>query len=218
MSALKLVIGNRNYSSWSLRPWMLLRHLDLPFDDVVLRLDTPQFKEQVATWSPAHRVPVLADGDLRIWDSLAICEYVNELAGGKCWPDDPGARAHARAVSAEMHSGFAALRTAWSMRAAVTGLQVPLTPQAAADLARIDALWSDCRGRYAQSGPWLFGRYGIADAMYAPVVLRFRSYGAVLSAEARDYADTALADPLLQRWIRDAGHEVAAEGRPSDHA
>ncbi len=215
---LSLVIGDKNLSSWSLRPWLLLHHAGLEFTEVRLQLDTPGFPTEVARYSPAGRVPVLLDGERRIWDSLAICEYVNELAGGKCWPDDPGARAHARAVSAEMHSGFAALRTTWSMRAAVSGLQAPLTPQAEADLARIDALWSDCRGRYAQSGPWLFGRYGIADAMYAPVVLRFRSYGAVLSAEARDYADTALADPLLQRWIRDAGHEVAAEGRPSDHA
>ncbi len=214
---LQLVIGDKNLSSWSLRPWLLLRHAGLDFREIRLQLDTPAFADEVARYSPAGRVPVLIDGERRVWDSLAICEYVNELAGAKCWPDDSAARAHARSVSAEMHSGFAALRSAWSLRAGLTGLHVALTPQATADVARIDALWADCRARYAAHGPWLFGRYCVADAMYAPVVLRFRSYGAVVSAEARDYMDTVLADPLLQEWIRDAEREVAA-GRPTDHA
>ena len=214
---LELVIGDKNLSSWSLRPWILLRHAGLEFDEIRLTLDTPQFQAAVARYSGARRVPVLVDGERRIWDSLAICEYVNELAGMKAWPDDMAARAHARAVSAEMHAGFQALRTAWSMRAALTGLNVPLDAAAAADVARIDAIWSDCRSRYAQDGPWLFGRYSVADAMYAPVALRFLTYGAALSPLARSYLDTVLADPPLQEWIRDARHEVAAGGRPDTH-
>ena len=215
---LQLVIGDKNLSSWSLRPWMLLHHAGLEFREIRLQLDTPQFRSEVARYSPAGRVPVLLDGERRVWDSLAICEYVNELAGMKCWPDDAAARAVARSVSAEMHSGFQALRSTWSLRAAVTGLVVPLGADAKADVARIDALWSDCRARHAAAGPWLFGRYSVADAMYAPVVLRFRTYGAELSASARAYMDRALADPVLQQWIADAEHEVRVEGRPSDHA
>src|SRR5512135_3584391 len=123
---LQLVIGDKNLSSWSLRPWILLRHAGLAFTEIRLRLDTPRFPEEILRYSPARRVPVLLDGDRRIWDSLAICEYLNELAGMKCWPDEPAARAHARSISAEMHSGFQALRKAWSMRAALVGLEVPL--------------------------------------------------------------------------------------------
>jgi glutathione S-transferase len=215
---LTLVIADKNLSSWSLRPWILLRHLGLPFQEVRLQLDTPQFRAEISRWSPTGRVPVLLDGDLRVWDSIAICEYAGELAGGAGWPANPALRAIARAISAEMHSGFAALRGAWSMQAASRGLQVPLTPQGRADVERIDAIWSDCRRRHGQRGPWLFGeRYCIADAMYAPVVLRFMSYGPALSAPAHGYVENALADPHLQEWIRDAEHEVAAEGRPLEH-
>jgi len=215
---LTLVIGDKNLSSWSLRPWILLHHLGLPFEEIRLPLDTPQFDEEIVHYSPARRVPVLVDGERRIWDSLAICEYANELAGGRAWPEDAAARAHARAVSAEMHSGFQALRAAWSMRAALTGLQVELGADGRTDLSRIDEIWRDCRARHGAHGPWLFGRYSAADAMYAPVVLRFNSYGAELSAAARTYLESALADPVLQEWIRGAEHEVRVEGRPPTHA
>jgi glutathione S-transferase len=214
---LTLVIGDKNLSSWSLRPWMLLKHAGLDFEEIRLQLDTPLFHEQIVRYSGARRVPVLLDGDRQIWDSLAICEYANELTGGKAWPDESAARAHARAVSAEMHSGFQALRTAWSMRAAVTGLKVPLSADGSADVARIDSIWSDCLARHGTSGPWLFGRYSIADAMYAPVVLRFNSYGAEVSSAARAYMAVALADSVLQEWIRGAEHEITFEGRPSAH-
>ncbi|MGB5104724.1 MAG: glutathione S-transferase family protein [Steroidobacteraceae bacterium] len=214
---LKLVIGDKNLSSWSLRPWLLLRHLGLPFEEIRLPLDTPRFHDEILRYSRARRVPVLLDGDLRVWDSLAICEYLDEKTGGRAWPGDAAARANARSVSAEMHSGFAALRTAWSMRAAVRGLDVPPGPAAVADIARIDEIWSECRARHASGGPWLFGRYGIADAMYAPVVLRFDTYGARLSDAARDYFATVLADPHLREWVRGAEREVAAEGRPLAH-
>jgi glutathione S-transferase len=216
---LTLVIGDKQLSSWSLRPWILLRHLDLPFEEVRLPLDTPRFHQEIGHWSPTGRVPVLLDGDLRIWDSIAICEYASELAGGAGWPEDRRLRAIARSISAEMHSGFQALRSAWSMQATSRGVNVPPTPQVSADVERIDALWSDCRARHGKRGPWLFGeRYTIADAMYAPVVLRFVTYGARLSATAALYRDYALADPYLQEWLRGAAHEIAFEGRPVAHA
>jgi glutathione S-transferase len=215
---LTLVIGDKHLSSWSLRPWILLRHLGLPFDELSLPLDTPRFRAEIGRWSPTGRVPVLLDGDLRVWDSIAICEYANELAGGAGWPEDRALRAVARAIGAEMHSGFAALRGTWSMQAASRNLDVPLTPQAGADLARIDAIWSDCRVRHGRSGPWLFGdRYTIADAMYAPVVLRFATYDARLSEAAAHYRDHVLADPHLQDWIHGAEREIASEGRPVGH-
>ncbi len=207
---LTLVIGDKQLSSWSLRPWILLRHLGLAFEELGLPLDTPRFHEEIGRWSPSRRVPVLLDGGTRVWDSLAICEYVNERVEGAAWPDDPDERALARCISAEMHSGFAALRSQWSLRAADTGLEVPLDPAGRADLARIDAIWSECRARCGLLGPWLFGeRYCIADAMYAPVVLRFRTYGAVLSPAAQAYCEHALADPQLQEWVRGARAQLA---------
>lgn len=210
-----LVIGDRQLSSWSLRPWLLLRHLGLEFAELSLPLDTPRFHDEIGRWSPTGRVPVLVDGELRVWDSIAICEYASERAGGRGWPADRAARALARSVSAEMHSGYAALRGTWPMQAASLGLDVPLTPQARADVQRIAAIWSDCRSRFG--GPWLFGqRYSVADAMFAPVVLRFRTYGADLPAAAREYMDQALTDAHLQEWIRGAERELA-EGRPVEH-
>lgn len=215
---LTLVIGDKQLSSWSLRPWILLRHLGLPFTEVNLPLDTQRFHDEIGRWSPAGRVPVLLDGDLRIWDSIAICEYVNELAGGTGWPQQRGERARARSISAEMHSGFAALRGTWSMQATSRGLQVPLSPEGESDVARIDAIWNECRAASAADGPWLFGgRYSVADAMYAPVVLRFVSYGARLSRTATEYRDHVMADPHLQEWLRGAEREIAA-GRPVAHA
>ena len=214
---LTLVIGDKNLSSWSLRPWILLKHAGLAFEEVRLPLDTPQFHAEIVRYSPARRVPVLLGGATHIWDSLAICEYVNELVAGRAWPTDAAVRAHARAVSAEMHSGFQALRTTWSMRATVTNLQVPLNADAAADVARIDGIWRDCRERYGAHGGWLFGNYSIADAMYAPVLLRFNSYGAELSPTARSYRDFAMQDPHLQDWLLGAAREIADEGRPTDH-
>ena len=216
---LTLVIGDKQLSSWSLRPWILLRHLGLPFDEVSLPLDTARFRQEIGRWSPTGRVPVLLHGELRVWDSIAICEYASELAGGAGWPEDRSHRAVARSVSAEMHSGFQALRSAWSMQATSRGIDVPPTSEVSADVNRIDAIWRDCRTRHGSHGPWLFGdRYTIADAMYAPVALRFTTYGARLSEAAGRYRDHVLADPHLQDWIRGAEHEVAVEGRPLAHA
>jgi len=200
MNDLLLTMGNKNYSSWSLRPWVLMKHLGLPFEERVLQLDTAQFAQQIAALSPTRRVPILRHGALLVWDSLAICEYASELAGAG-WPEDREARAVARSACAEMHSGFEALRSQWPMNARATGRRTPPDAARAADIARIDQLWTDCRARFGVRGPWLFGDYSVADAMYAPVVLRFRSYGAQLGETAAAYVSTALADTHLQSWI-----------------
>ncbi len=206
---LTLVIGDKHLSSWSLRPWLLLRHLGLPFREVSLRLDTPEFGPTVRQYSAAGRVPVLIDGDVHVWDSLAIIEYVHERSGSRAWPADTQRRAHARSISAEMHSGFAALRERWPMKAAGTKLDVPLPPAGQKDVARIDEIWQDCRRRHGASGPWLFGDYSAADAMYAPVVLRFSTYGAKLSDVSAAYAAQVLGDATLGEWLAGARDELA---------
>jgi glutathione S-transferase len=208
MTDLTLVIGNRNYSSWSLRPWILLTHLGLPFRELRLPLHTPAFATDVARWSPSRKVPVLVDGDLRIHESLAIVEYANELAGGAAWPADRATRAEARSVAAEMHAGFDALRKAYPMNVRARDRRVPMTPALAAAIARVDRLWSDCRARYGARGPWLFGAYSAADAMYAPLAFRFQTYGRDgLSAPSLAYVKTLLADPLLAPWVTAAEQE-----------
>jgi glutathione S-transferase len=200
MSDLTLVIGTRNYSSWSLRPWLLLRHLGVSFEERLFHFDTPEFVREVGRLSPSGRVPVLIHGGLTVWESLAICEYVSELAGGKGWPAGREARALGRAVAAEMHAGFQALRNACPMNVRARNRRVPLTPALQRDIGRLDTLWSDCRQQHGAGGPWLFGAYSIADAMYAPVALRFQTYGLPIPAASREYLQTVLADPLLAEW------------------
>jgi glutathione S-transferase len=203
-----LVIGNRNYSSWSLRPWILMKHLGLEFDEVRLPLDTPQFAAEIGRWSPTGKVPVLVDGELRVHESIAILEYANELSGGRAWPADRAARAYARSVAAEMHAGFQPLRSAYPMNVRARDRRVPITADLASSIARIDALWSECRARYGTGGPWLFGAYSAADAMYAPVAFRFRTYGSEgLGEVAREYVQTTLDDPQLRPWIEAAEAE-----------
>jgi glutathione S-transferase len=201
-----LTMGNKNYSSWSLRPWLLLKHLGLPFSERVLPLDTPEFVRDIAAVSPTRRVPVLQHGALLLWDSLAICEYAIELAG-RGWPQARDARAIARAVCAEMHSGFSILRSQWPMNARATGRRTAANPERDADIARIEHLWKDCRGRFGAAGPWLFGEYSAADAMYAPVVLRLRTYGANVRETSADYMATVLADPHMRDWLAAAAAE-----------
>jgi len=205
--AITLVIGSKNYSSWSLRPWMLLRHLGIGFDERVLTLDTPEFYGEIGKFNPARRVPVLQDAELTIWDSIAICEYLADKTD-RGWPKEVAARAHARSVSAEMHSGFQALREACPFNARARDRRVPRTPGLDADVRRIDEMWADCRLRFAGGGPWLFGDYSIADAMYSSVVLRFNTYGTELSPPSREYLNTALADPPLIDWLRAAESET----------
>lgn len=206
LGELLLTIGNKNYSSWSLRPWMLMKHLGLRFDERLIPLDTPEFARDIAAISPTRRVPVLRHGELLIWDSLAICEYVAELTG-KGWPADRGARAVARAVCTEMHAGFTIVRSQWPMNARATGRRTAANPERLAEIARIEDLWADCRARFGGGGPWLFGEYSIADAMYAPVVLRFRTYGARLRETSAAYSATVIEDPVMREWLDAAAAE-----------
>jgi len=203
----KLYIGNYNYSSWSLRAWFLLAEAGITFEEERVPLDTPGFAARIAAVSPAGRVPVLVLDSGPVWDSLAIAETVAERWPEKgLWPSDPGQRAHARSISAEMHAGFAALREAMPMNCRAMGRKVPLSHALAADIERVQAIWTGCMER--SGGPWLYGRFGVADAMYAPVVLRFRTYGVDLPQSARDYAGQVLASRAIQRWIAAAEAET----------
>lgn len=201
MPGLTLVIGTRNYSSWSLRPWMLLRHLGLDFDERLFHFDTDEFRREVSALSPTGQVPVLLHGELRVWESLAICEYVSELAEGRGWPVDAAARARARALASEMHAGFGALRSRCPMNARARDRRVPLTPDLEREVRRIDELWTECLAARRGDGRWLFGDYSVADAMFAPVALRFATYGLPLGQAGSTYLATALADPTLREWI-----------------
>lgn len=210
---LQLVIGNKNFSSWSLRPWLLLKQAGLPVREIPVRLRQADTKAQILAHSPSGKVPALIDGDLTVWDSLAICEYLAEKASLNhvdLWPADPKARAEARSVSAEMHSGFAALRQHMSMEVAASRPGEGQTPEVLADIARIAALWTSCRERFAAAGPFLFGDFSVADAMYAPVAFRFHTYGVELPPLAAAYRDTLLALPAMQEWAAGARAEVGA--------
>ena len=204
MAQLTLAIGNRNYSSWSLRAWIALKHLGVDFTEIVIPLDQSGTREEIDRYGPSGRVPVLRAGELAVWDSLAICEYAAELTG-RGWPAARGARAGARAVCAEVHSGFANLRALWPMNARARNRRTAVLPALAADIERVDEIWNDCRRRFGGGGPWLFGaEYTIADAMYAPVVLRFNTYGARISETARWYMASVLEDGALQEWLQAA--------------
>lgn len=211
MSDFVLVIGDKNLSSWSLRPWLALKHAGVPFTERLVRLDRPTSRAELAAASPSGLVPCLIHDDFSIWDSLAICEYVAEIfpeAG--LWPADRKARAHARAVSAEMHSGFAALRRAWPMNFARRNLARAPSPEVTADIARIAAIWTEARERFGRNGPFLYGGFSIADAMYAPVASRFATYGPVdLPPPARDYAQTLFELPAMSEWGEAAAAEVS---------
>jgi len=208
--SLKLVIGNKNYSSWSLRGWLALAQAGLEFEEIRIPLSRPESKEQILHYSPSGKVPCLIDDGLTIFDSLAICEYINEqYAAGRLWPRDPGTRARARAVAAEMHSGFAPLRTHMSMeiraRYPERGAAAQQREDVAADIARIKEVWTEC---LAAGGPLLFGEFSIADAFYAPVVTRFATYGVALPGPLAAYSDRVIALPSMQRWIAAARTEA----------
>ena len=202
---LQLVIGNKNYSSWSFRPWLAMKVARIAFEETVIPLDAPDFKSRLTALSGAGKVPVLIDGDTRVWESLAIVEYLAEkFPEASLWPRDAQARAHARAISAEMHAGFQALRRELPMNMRRPVKPHPLAVDAAADVARIEAIWSDCRRRFGQGGPFLHGAFGAADAMYAPVVSRFHTYGVEVGAVAREYMRAITALPAWSEW-REAG-------------
>ncbi|WP_179405438.1 glutathione S-transferase family protein [Burkholderia guangdongensis] len=205
---MKLVIGDKNYSSWSMRPWVLLTHFGIPFDEIPVELGEADSTARILEHSPTGKVPCLIDDHgLAIWDSLAIAETLAErYPQHLLWPADPIERVHARCVAAEMHSGFFALRENMPMHIRASFPGVGATPGALADIARIDALWSECLE--ASGGPFLFGEFGIADAMYAPVVMRFNTYAPGLSPDAAGYAARVSALPAVQAWIAGARRET----------
>ena len=202
MTELTLVIGNKNYSSWSLRPWLFLRLNDIPFHELRIPLYTPASKSGILAHSPSGKVPLLHDGAFHVWDSLAICLHVIErFAPRHGWPADALRRAEARSLVAEMHSGFGALRSQLSMNCRRQPAPAPYDAAAAQDIARIDAIWTSCRERFGGEGPGLFGDWSLVDAYYAPVVLRFDRYCLPCTAVSRQYIDSVLALPALGEWV-----------------
>jgi glutathione S-transferase len=202
--ALKLVIGNKNYSSWSMRPWVALRATDVAFEEVFIPLYTGAAdKEKILSFSRSGKVPVLIDGDVTVWDSLAIIEYAAErFPEARLWPEDRASRAHARSISAEMHSGFAALRNECGMNLHRPVKPIALSDDARANIARIQQIWTECRERCGKAGPFLFGAFSGAVAMYAPVVHRFRTYAIEVAPEAAAYMETMMGLPAFQEWTR----------------
>lgn len=204
MGAPTLIIGTKAYSSWSLRPWLLLKHFEVDFIEVQLTLDTPIFAQQARQWSPTSRVPVLVHGDVRVWDSLAICEYVNEaFLDGKAWPASQPDRAFARCLVAEMHSGFACMRNEMPMDLRRRPAAVQLTDAAIADVARVQQIWDGCTAKGGDS--WLLGDFSIVDAFYAPVAFRFATYATELTSSSGRYRDRLLAHPAMLDWGRQTG-------------
>lgn len=205
MSDLALIIANKNYSSWSLRPWLLLRHAGIPFREIKVPLYSEGAKAEVLRYSPTGKVPALQDGALTIWESIAICEYLAEKFPQKAlWPRAQDARALARAVSAEMHAGFADLRRHMSMNCRKSLPGKGRAPGVQEDTDRICALWNDCRRRFGSQGPFLFGTFSVADAMFAPVVWRFLTYDVSLDGVSAAYVQTLRQLPAMQAWYEDA--------------
>jgi len=206
---LKLIIGNKNYSSWSLRPWLAMKVAGIPFEEEVISLDAADFKPRVSKISGSGKVPALDDGRVQVWESLAILEYLAEMfpqAG--LWPREAAARARARAIAAEMHAGFAPLRRLLPMNMRRPILPRELTPQAQANVQRIELIWTDCRTRFGAGGPFLFGAFGAADAMYAPVVSRFHTYAVALGPAARAYMAAIMNLPAWKEWLAAARDET----------
>ncbi len=208
---LRLLIGNKNYSSWSLRPWLAMKAAGIAFEETLIPLGAPDFRTKVSALSGGEgrgSVPVLIDGDIHVWETLAILEYLAEkFPEARLWPQAPAARAHARAISAEMHSGFQPLRRHLPMNVRRPVKQRALDEAVTADVARIDAIWSESRSRFGAGGAFLFGGFGAADAMYAPVVWRFHTYAVEVSAPARDYMRAVIALPASVEWREAARRE-----------
>ncbi len=209
MADLTIYIGNKNYASWSLRAWLALKATGAPFEEVVIPILRPGSKETLLKYSPSGKVPALHHGEIVVWDSLAICGYLGDIfptAG--LWPAEPAAKATARSISAEMHSSFQALRSQFPMniRARRPGRQI--SPEARADIDRVAAIWRQCRGRFGEgNGDFLFGPFTIADALYAPIVTRFRTYEFALEREADAYCNTIMALPAMREWAAAAKDE-----------
>lgn len=200
--ALTLVIGTKRYSSWSLRPWLALKATGAAFREVEIALRQPETKAAILRHSPSGKVPLLDEDGFKVWDSLAICEYLAEqFPAARLWPEEARARAVARAVSAEMHSGFLPLRRDCAMDVLADTPMAEISEEVAADVARIDAIWSDCRARFGADGPFLFGRFSIADAMFAPVASRVKTYHLPVGAVSRAYVETIMAMAEMRAWI-----------------
>ena len=198
---LKLIIGNKNYSSWSMRPWLAMKVARIAFEEEVVSLDAGDFKSRVGAVSDSGKVPALADDDTHIWESLAILEYLAEkFPQAELWPHDPAARAEARAIAAEMHAGFTPLRRHLPMNMRRPVMRRELTDEAHRNAERVDAIWTRCRTRFAGEGAFLFGRFGAADAMYAPVVARFHTYDVAVGALSRAYMQAVMALPAWSEW------------------
>lgn len=201
MSSLKLIIGNKKYSSWSMRPWLVLSHFGIPFEEIRIPLFQADSEERLKAYSPHGMVPVLHDGDLVVWESLAICEYIaDKFPERHAWPQDRRARAIARAVSTEMHAGFVNLRTALTTNLKARYKWKDSGAAVARDIARIEAIWAQCRRDYGQHGPWLFGEFSIADAMFAPVATRLRTYDVPITTVSRDYVNSIYQLPAFKQW------------------
>ncbi len=205
---MKLIIGNKNYSSWSLRAWLLPSVRNIPFKEVRVALSQPGTSAEIARYSAAGKVPVLHDKELVVWDSLAICEYISEAyLAGRGWPEERKMRAEARAYSAEMHSGFFTVRQKMPMNCRAVNRTVAYTAELQKEIARIDSLWSALRRKYGDNGAWLFGKFSIADCMFAPVVMRFNTYGVAVSESSKEYMETMLLQPKIQLWMEQAAAE-----------
>jgi glutathione S-transferase len=206
---MKLVIGNRNYSSWSFRPWIAMKVAGIPFDEEVISLYVDGSREKILKHSPAGKVPILIDGDTHVWESLAILEYLAEkFPAAGSWPADQAARAHARAISAEIHAGFAALREECGMSFWRPPARRNLSDAAKANIARVQEIWTNARAKYGAGGPFLFGKFSAADAMYAPVVQRFIAYDIDASAPVKAYMQAIIALPAWAEWRRAALRET----------
>lgn len=217
MAEFHLFIGNKSFSSWSLRPWMAMKQLGIPFEETVIRLRQPDTKANIRALARSEKLPCLHHGRRTIWESISILEYVAELFPEKAlWPRDQEARAMARSISAEMHAGFAELRSQWGMNLRRRKSPKPLEGPARDQAARIEDYWRRMRAGYGQGGPFLFGHFTAADAMYAPVVIRFDTYGGNLSPETRAYCDAILATDSIKQWYAEAAAEPWPEPSPDE--
>jgi glutathione S-transferase len=206
--SLRLAIVNKAYSSWSLRPWILMRHFEVPFDETVIAMARPETRAEILKFSPTGKCPALRDGDIVVWESLAIIEYLAEkFSELPIWPRDRAARALARSLANEMHGGFTALRNHCPTQFLRAPRRIALTPEVVADVARLEAAWREARTRFGAGGPFLFGEFCAADAMFAPVVNRFHTYEIPVSRETRAYIEAIMALPAWKAWIEGAKGE-----------